>query len=88
MVKRTQKTSPTASGHLLWTHHALYVLACSLNRGAFGGMSITEAVSSDHHVIDGVVILLLDLHSRVQQVVSKRVQFGKLNTQVGDLQQV
>lgn len=51
-------------------------------------MSVAEAVSSDHHVVDGVVILLLDLHSRVQQVVSERVQSGELDPQVGDLQHV
>lgn len=42
-------------------------------------MSITETVSSHHHVIDGIVILFFDLHSGVQQVVSEGVQFGKLH---------
>lgn len=51
-------------------------------------MSVAEAVSSDHHVVDGVVILLFDLYTRVQQVVSERVQFGELHPQVGDLQHV
>lgn len=51
-------------------------------------MSVAEAVSSDHHVIDGVVILFFDLHTRVQQVVSECVQFGELDPQVGNLQHV
>lgn len=70
------------------THHALIGLSGSLDGGTFWGVSVAEAVSSDHHVIDGVVVLLFDLYARVQQVVAKRVKFGELNPQVGDLQQV
>lgn len=51
-------------------------------------MSVAEAVAPDHHVVDGVIIFLLNLYARVQEVVSQRVQFGELDPQVGDLQHV
>lgn len=51
-------------------------------------MSIAEAVAAHHHVVQGVVVLLLDLHPRVQQVIAQRVQLDELHPQVGDLQQV
>lgn len=69
-------------------HHALADLPRSLNGGTLRGVSVAEAVPADHHVIDGVIIFLLDLYARVQKVVSKRVQFGELDPQVGDLQHV
>lgn len=51
-------------------------------------MAIAEAVSTNHQLIDSVVVLLLDLSSGVQQVVSKCVKFGEVQSQVSDLQLV
>lgn len=72
----------------LCTHHTLPGLPSALDRGTLGSMPIAEAIPSDHHVVDGVIVLLFDLHTGIQQVISKRVQFGELHPQVGDLQQV
>ena len=72
----------------IMTHHALSGQPGSLDGGALRGVSIAEAVSSDHHVVDGIVILLFDLHTRVQQVVSECMKFGELHPQVGDFQHV
>lgn len=70
------------------THHALAGHTRPLNGGTLRGMSVAETVSSHHHVVDGVVILLLDLHSGVQEVVSEGVELCELYSEVGDLQQV
>lgn len=70
------------------THHALPDLPRSLDGGTLGGVSVAEAVPPDHHVVDGVIIFLFNLYTRVQEVVSERVQFGELDPQVGDLQHV
>lgn len=76
----TVQTFGVVITHAVTVNHALPGLAGSLNGGALRGVSIAEAVSSDHHVVDSVVILLFDLHTRVQQVVSERVQFGELHS--------
>lgn len=49
-------------------------------------MAVAEAVSTYDEFVYGVVILLFDLSSGVQQVVSQRVEFGEVNPQVGDFQ--
>lgn len=72
----------------LCTHHTLPGLPGALDRGTLRSMSIAEAIPSDHHVIDGVIVLLLDLHTGIEQVISKCVQFGEFHPQVGDLKEV
>lgn len=49
-------------------------------------MAIAEAVAADDQLVHGVVVLLLDLHAGVQQVVTQGVQLGEVHTQVSDLQ--
>lgn len=70
------------------THHALPNLPRPFDGGTLRGVSVTEAVPPDHHIVDGVVILLFNLYTRIQEVVPERVQFGELDPQVGDLQHV
>jgi len=57
-------------------------------RGALGGVPVAEAVPAQHQLVERVVVLLLDLPPRVQQVVPQRVQLGEVHPQVGDAQQV
>ena len=55
-----------------------------------GSMAITWARSSNDHIIDGVVIFLSDV-DRVcvlQLLITKSVQLGEGDTQVGGFQQV
>lgn len=47
-------------------------------------MSVTEAASSDHQLVDGVVIFLQDVEASIQQVVSQSVELGEIDPQVGD----
>lgn len=47
------------------THHAFNIIFNSSNGGTLGGMPIAEAVATDDQLIDGIVVLLFDLNSRV-----------------------
>lgn len=67
------------------THHAFNVLDSS-DGGALRSVAIAEAVAADDQLIHGVVVLLFDLHSRVEQVVTQSVQVSEVHTQVCDLQ--
>lgn len=84
----TQPCSLSEVEDPLCTHHTLSGLPGALDWGTLGSMPIAEAIPSDHHVIDGVIVLLFDLHTGIQQVISERMQFGELHPQVGDLQHV
>lgn len=55
---------------------------------ALGGMAIAEAVATDDHVVEGVVVLLSHLVTGIEQVVAQRVEFGEVYPQVCDLQHV
>ena len=55
---------------------------------ASGGMTVARAGPADDHVVDGVVILLVDLRSGVQQVVAQSVQLREVDAQVGHTQQL
>ena len=46
------------------------------------GVTVARARASDDHVVDGVVILFVDLRASIQQVVAQSVQLGEVNTQV------
>ena len=70
------------------THHALKVHSCTVNRGTLGGVAIAEAVATDDHVVESVVVLLGDLITGVQQVVTQCVQLGELHSYVCYLQHV
>lgn len=51
-------------------------------------MTVTETASSDHQLVDGVVIFLQDVEASVQQVVSQSVELGEVDAQVGDTQKL
>lgn len=68
-------------------HHALLILD-PIDGGTLGGVAIAEAVAADDQLVHGVVVLLLDLHAGVQQVISQSVQLGEVHAQVSDLQLV
>lgn len=70
------------------THHSIQTSWGPADGGTLGGVAIAEAVPTHHQLIHGVIILLLDLESRIQQVVAQRVEPGEVHPQVGDLQQV
>ena len=51
-------------------------------------MAVAGAGSPDDHVVDGVVILLIDLRPRVQQVVPESVQLGEVDAQIRDTEEL
>ena len=59
-----------------------------IERDASGGVAVAGAGSPDDHVIDGVVILLIDLRPRVQQVVPESVQLREVNAQIRDTEEL
>lgn len=72
----------------LASHHSFNVVPDAVDGGALGGVTVAEAVSTHHELIHGVVVLLFDLRSGVQQVVPQRVELGEVHSQVRDLQLV
>lgn len=69
-------------------YHPLSSTRLSVHGGALRGVTIAEAVSSDHHVVESVVVLLCHLVTGVQQIIAQRVEFDELHSQVCDLQHV
>lgn len=69
-------------------NHALSMRWCPGGGCTLGGVSVAETVASNYQFIQGVVVLLSDLPTRVEQVVPQRVQPCQVHPQVGDLQQV
>ena len=57
-------------------------------RNTARSVTVTTATATHYHVIDGIVVLLLDLRSGVQQIVAQRVQLRESDTQIGHLQQL
>jgi len=51
-------------------------------------VTVTEAVATDDELLQCVVILVLDVFARVQQVVAQSVELGEVKTKIGDLEQV
>ena len=70
------------------TYHALFSRRWLIDGLALGGVAIAEAVATDDHVIDGVVVFLCHLVAGIEQVVAQRVELGEVYPQVCDLQQV
>lgn len=66
-------------------YHSFHFFVKAIHWRTLAGMSIAEAVPTNHHVIDGIVVLLSDLHPRVQEIISQRVQFGEFDSQICDL---
>ena len=57
-------------------------------RNAARRVTVTAATATNHHVVDGVIVLLLDLLSRVEKIVTQRVQLRESDTQIGHLEQL
>lgn len=72
--------------HTSAMNHALAIPGDSLDWRTLRGMSITEAVSSDHQLIQRIIILLFDLLAGIEEVVAQRVQSGEINPQVGNFE--
>ena len=53
------------------TYHSFYFFIDSIHRGTLAGVAIAEAVSSNHHIVNRVIILFSDFHSGIQKVISQ-----------------
>lgn len=69
-------------------YHALSSYRGSIDWGALRGVTVAEAVSTDNHVVEGVVVLLRHLIAGVEQVVAQSVEFDELHPEVSDFQHV
>lgn len=69
-------------------NHAFSMSWRPRGRCALGGVSVAEAVTPYHQLIEGIVVLLSDLPAGVQQVVPQGVQPCQVHSEIGDLQQV
>lgn len=59
------------------------VSSSSVHRRAPAGMSVTEAVASDHHVVKSVVIFVLRVSaSSTQQSVAQREETSEVNPDI------
>lgn len=83
-IKQQNKTKPTIrnsyvekSGNI---HHSFHFFTEALHWCTLAGMAIAEAVPAHHHVVNGIVVLLPDLHPRIQEVISQCVQLGELDS--------
>lgn len=66
-------------------YHSFHFLIQALHRRTLTGVSVAEAVPTNHHVVDGIIVLLSDLHPGVQEVISQRVQLDEFDSQICDL---
>lgn len=80
----TVQAFSVVSAHAVPMNHSFHFFVESIHGGTFTGMTIAEAVPSNHHIINSVIVLLSDFHSGVQKVISQGVQFHELDSQVGD----
>lgn len=83
-LKQQKKSKPTIrnsyvekSGNI---HHSFHFFVEALHRCALTGVAIAEAVPAHHHVVNGIIVLLPDLHPRIQEVISQCVQLGELDS--------
>lgn len=51
-------------------------------------MTVTGTRTTYYHVLDGVVVLLLDLVTIVEKIVTEGVKTGEVYTQIGHLKEV
>lgn len=58
-----------------------------IDRDTSGGVTVAGARTTDDDFVDGVVVLLVDFWSIIQQIISKSVQLREVESQIGDLQQ-
>ena len=52
------------------------------------GVSVARATTPDNHLVEGVVVLLINFCVISQHVVAERMKFGEFHPQVGEFQQV
>jgi len=71
----------------LAVHHVRFASRTVL-RQAPGRVPVTRTTTPHYHLCDCVVIFFQNLIPVVQQIVSERVKFGEINSQIGHLQQV
>ena len=43
-------------------------------------MSITKAISADNQLVQGVIILVLNVFTSVQEIITKSVEFGEVES--------
>jgi hypothetical protein len=60
----------------------------SFDWGTFVCVAVAETVSSNDHLVQGVVVFVFDVISGIQQVISQSVQLGKVDSEVGDFQKI
>lgn len=53
---------------------------------ASASVSIAGTATSDHHIVDGIVVLFFDLIARIEQIVAQIVKLGKINSQIRHFQ--
>ena len=41
-------------------------------------MSMTKTISADNELVQGVIILVLDIFTRVQEIITKSVELGEV----------
>ena len=66
-------------------YHSFHFFVKAIHWRTLAGVSIAETVPTNHHVVDGIVVLLPDLHPRVQEIISQRVQLDEFDSQICDL---
>lgn len=66
--------------HAVPMDHSFHFFTEALHWCTLAGMAIAEAVPAHHHVVNGIVVLLPDLHPRIQEVISQCVQLGELDS--------
>lgn len=66
-------------------YHSFHFLINAIHWRTLAGVSVAEAVPTNHHVVDGIVVLLSDLHPRVQEIISQCVKLDELDSQICDL---
>lgn len=66
-------------------YHSFHFFIKAIHWCTLAGVSVAETVPANHHVVDGVVVLLSDLHPRVQEIIPQRVQLDKFDSQIRDL---
>merc|ERR1719187_112024 len=70
-------------------NHVCDILMFRLGGKTLFGMAVAGAGSSDDHVVDGVVVLLLDVDRAAAKVlVTESVQLGEGDAEVGHLEKV
>jgi hypothetical protein len=71
----------------LSVHHSGHLFSVAV-RHTFRSMTPAEASTAHLHLRHGIVVLVLDLFARVQQIVAERVKASEVDAQIGDAHQI